>query len=40
MLDRLIETLREDPQRIAQDVVGMTAVVIVFFVGLHLPLFL
>ncbi|MEM0976710.1 MAG: hypothetical protein AAGJ34_04165 [Pseudomonadota bacterium] len=37
MLDKLLNTVMSEPKRFVQDAVGMASVIVIFFVGLHLP---
>lgn len=37
MLKSLIDTVQNEPKRFVQDAIGMASVIVIFFVGLHLP---
>ena len=39
MLKTLLDTVQNDPKRFIQDAIGMASVIVIFFVGLHLPAF-
>ncbi|MEM9716816.1 MAG: hypothetical protein AAF826_09895 [Pseudomonadota bacterium] len=38
MIKSLIENIQDEPNKFVKDAVGLVSVMVIFFVGLHLPI--